>query len=488
MVELLDTGVRRSVETYLRWCTPSVLPQDTRDLDRGDVSVSAEQFGSLTANTGVFAEATARLAEIKGASELRISVTGGTGANVAIADYLAATNAPPATVLIDRAAHGSVWHAAARAGLRVRVVDGACDEHAHPLPPSPAGLTARLRQLAAAGEPAAAVWLTSPTYDGAIARVAQLSTAAHDHDALVVVDQAWGALLGMRADLPPSAISQGADIVAESTHKLGGGLQQTAVLMWHDGRVDSARLHHAYQATTTTSPSIHLAASAETAIRRAHHEPELISAPLAAIDGLQRRLHQRGLATRRPQLGAHVAAVDPFRVAVPCAPPRGYTLARQLREHAKVIVERATLDGVLLLGTFQLPPSAATHTAEALTTALSETAAPPAATGAAAAHPDSQPHLPSLDEPVYELADVARRPARRCALDGAAGAIAAGAVDVYPPGIPVVLPGYRLTEEMIGYLHTHQQQGACIRGAGAELDAVPIVADHCEPTVADPAA
>ena len=60
-----------------------------------------------------------------------------------------------------------------------------------------------------------------------------------------------------------SAMAAGADVCVQSTHKLAGGLQQTGLLHWREGRVDSELIEEAYREYVTTSPSYHLLASAD---------------------------------------------------------------------------------------------------------------------------------------------------------------------------------------------------------------------------------
>src|SRR4029450_1075028 len=80
-------------------------------------------------------------------------------------------------------------------------------------------------------------------------------------------DEAWGGHLHFHPELPPSAMDAGADIAVQSTHKLAGGLQQTGLIPWGEGRVDSELMEEAFREYVTTSPSYHLLASADAAVR-----------------------------------------------------------------------------------------------------------------------------------------------------------------------------------------------------------------------------
>lgn len=80
-----------------------------------------------------------------------------------------------------------------------------------------------------------AVLVTSPTYEGFIADIAAISAVTREFGVFLWVDQAWGSHLGYDASgehVPFSAMQLGADIVTESLHKTGGGLQGSSVLLW----------------------------------------------------------------------------------------------------------------------------------------------------------------------------------------------------------------------------------------------------------------
>src|SRR5919202_753749 len=81
---------------------------------------------------------------------------------------------------------------------------------------------------------ARAAFVVSPTYYGMAADVRGLADVAHAAGVPLIVDQAWGPHFGFHEALPPTAISQGADAMLTSTHKIAGSLTQSASL-------DSAR-------------------------------------------------------------------------------------------------------------------------------------------------------------------------------------------------------------------------------------------------------
>src|SRR5207249_3001803 len=105
---------------------------------------------------------------------------------------------------------------------------------------------------------------------GAVADVAGLAEVAHARGVPLLVDEAWGAHLRFSDRLPASALSQGADVVLSSIHKILGSLTQSAILHVGPGDlVDEADVDRAVTLTESTSPSSLLCASLDAARRHA---------------------------------------------------------------------------------------------------------------------------------------------------------------------------------------------------------------------------
>src|SRR3954464_3767756 len=77
---------------------------------------------------------------------------------------------------------------------------------------------------------ARAAFIVSPTYYGMAADIAGMAEVAHAAGVPLVVDQSWGPHFGFNEALPPTALSQGADAMLTSTHKIAGSLTQSAML------------------------------------------------------------------------------------------------------------------------------------------------------------------------------------------------------------------------------------------------------------------
>src|ERR687883_1701530 len=147
------------------------------------------------------------------------------------------------------------------------------------------------RALAAAPD-ARAAFVVSPTYYGMAADVRALAEVAHDAGVPLVVDQSWGPHFGFHDALPPTALSQGADAMLTSTHKIAGSLTQSAMLhVGHSGRVDAGKVGRVLRLLRSTSPSSLLLASLDGARRQlALHGEQGLHETLQAIGVAREKL------------------------------------------------------------------------------------------------------------------------------------------------------------------------------------------------------
>jgi lysine decarboxylase len=433
-----------------RWCTPTLLPAAAAVADPylSEASCSVDELGDPLARTGAFARLEALAARGQGADGCLLGVHGSTGGNWVIARALA-LQTPGATVLVARDSHQSVIHACQAFGLTIAFLPGGWHEPTHTLL---ASTPEEVRAELADGPPPAALWLTSPGYDGAIADVAALAGAARGvaEDPVVVVDEAWGAhleALGLTG-----ALRAGADVTVRSMHKLGGALAQTAVVAWTGTRLDPALLEMAWRQYTTTSPSYGLLANLEAALHGLD-SPQGATQLRRAV-GLAAELRERlaglGIAclTAEDLPADRARGVDPLKVTA--AVPRGLAVARGLAGRG-VIAEKAGLAGVTFVAAYHLDDDAPALVADALEAVLAE----------------------GTQDPVglwnrNLIADLPRRarahgPARtREARDLAAavGAVAGETVEAYPPGIPILVDGFEITAGAVDHLRALAAGGA----------------------------
>jgi lysine decarboxylase len=289
----------------------------------------------------------------------------------------------------------------------------------------------------------------------------------------LAVDEAWGAHLRFHPDLPPDALGCGADLVVSSTHKIVGSLTQAAMLhVGESGRVDEAVVDRSVSLVETTSPSALLGGSLDAARRQASvHGERMLSESLAAVAATREAIAGiPGLAVLDESMvgRAGIAGWDPLRPAIDVrgTGATGYRLAKvALALDEAVDFELAAEN--LVVAIFGLG-EAAGPAGERLVSAL-RTAVARLGEGEG-----GQPHEPLAPPPPWgELALTPREaflgPQEVVPFDEAAGRVAAESLAAYPPGIPNVLPGERLTRETLEYIAESVSHGGQVRGGSDRL-------------------
>lgn len=125
----------------------------------------------------------------------------------------------------------------------------------------------QVRQALEQDETIGAVLIVSPTYEGRIADVAGIAEAVHERGIPLIVDEAHGAHLGLAEGLVPNSCQAGADVVIHSVHKTLPAMTQTALLHVNGNKIDRdvlRRFLHIYQ---SSSPSYILMASIDNALQ-----------------------------------------------------------------------------------------------------------------------------------------------------------------------------------------------------------------------------
>jgi len=327
---------------------------------------------------------------------------------------------------------------------------------------TPAALDAALR----AAPDAKAAFIVSPTYYGMAADVAGCAEVAHRAGVPLVVDQAWGPHFGFNDALPPTALSQGADAMLTSTHKIAGSLTQSAMLHIGDSaRIDPAAVARALRLLRSTSPSSLLMASLDGARRQlALHGEQLLHETLEAIDVARAKLRTiPGIALVDAALVGRmgVAGYDPLRIVLDVRGTgrTGYEIADALRRSYDVHVElpmQATVVFVVGLGESAATLRRMAGDVDEVVKRISEPGATAPIVPPAAALSNTVA-IPPRDAFLGE--------AERVAVDAAVGRISCESIASYPPGVPALLPGERISAETVAYLRELAVSGARLHGA-----------------------
>ncbi|GLC76405.1 hypothetical protein PLESTF_001777200 [Pleodorina starrii] len=347
---------------------------------------------------------------------------------------------------------------------------------------------------AAQGRRVAGVLIVSPTYFGAVADVQAIAEVCHEHDVPLLVDEAHGGHFAFLPPAPspaptpsssppppppPSALRCGADLVMQSSHKVLGAMTQAAMLHASGPRVSPSRLTRALQALQSSSPSYLLLASldaarAQVAAGGAFREPCAAAQAIraAVASGCQR---VRLLDERTAGSKDSVRHFDPLRLTLLVSdlrlPGGGFQAAEWLERQYGVVPELATAKTVVLaLG----PGTTMEHAARAITaiSELDRLADPQMDPAVAAAAREAAAAAVEMRSEVVAEVEVVLTPraAHFAAAESVPAAAAVGRVSAellcpYPPGVPVLFPGERVTAAALEVLRSTLAAGGAVTGA-----------------------
>ncbi len=322
-----------------------------------------------------------------------------------------------------------------------------------------------LARVLAATPDARAAFIVSPTYYGMAADVEACAQVAHAADVALIVDQSWGAHFGFHPELPPSALHCGADAVLTSTHKLAGSLTQSAILHLVNGeRVDEATLARAIRIMRSTSTSALLLASLDAARRQlAVHGEQLLHETLHALHAAREKLRAiDGVGLLDDALVGQpgIAAYDPLRIVLDVRGTgrTGLELRDGLRHIYDGHIELATQSTMVLIVGMGETEAALLRMAGDIEEVVERMRRPGERT-----KPIRQPVEPP------EMAVTPREAflgdAERVAVEDAIGRVSCESIAGYPPGIPAILPGERLTAEIARYLRETLDSGGRLHGS-----------------------
>ncbi len=348
-------------------------------------------------------------------------------------------------ILIARNCHRSVYNAALINSLEADFVipdrvkeldtDGAV---------SPDAVRKSLSQ-----SPAAALVITSPTYDGFVSNIDEISRICHESGALLIVDAAHGAHLGLSKYFLSSARSLGADLVIESAHKTLPCLTGAAFLHICTDKVDPVRLQNFFSVYHTSSPSYPIIASIESTISLLKYRGEtLFRLQSDRLDNLYRETeHLRSFnVVRRVDL-------DKSKILISCknSSITGFELKKLLLRDYKIECEMAMPNYLLALSSLADTSLGFDKLSYALTCLDREI---PAKTNVSEAISPALPLVKMAMRDAFESDTVA------VPFEFSAGGISADFVYAYPPGSPIIAPGELITPKALALCKEFRESGA----------------------------
>ena len=424
---------------------------------------------------GIIKEAQHLAAEAFGADHTFFSVQGTSGA---IMTMIMSVCGPGDKIIVPRNVHKSIMSAI--------IFSGATPIFIHPVIDPNLGIshgitTGSVEKALKAHPDAKGVLVINPTYFGISANLEKIVEIVHSYGIPVLVDEAHGVHIHFHDELPMSAMQAGADLAATSVHKLGGSMTQSSVLNVKGNLVSPQRIQSIISMLTTTSTSYLLLASLDVARKQlATKGHELIDRTIKLANETRKSINNiEGYYCVGPEILGTKATYDfdPTKmiISVKDLGITGYEVEVWLREHYNIEVELSDLYNILCIVSIGDNSS----TTGILIEALKELASKHMAKGQPQERKAVAVHVPDIPTLALSPRDAFYSETEVIPFRESAGRIIAEFVMVYPPGIPIFIPGEIITEENIDYIEENIEAGLPVQGPEDEtFKKIRVIKEH----------
>lgn len=338
-----------------------------------------------------------------------------------------------------------------------------------------------------------AVVITSPTYEGVMSDIGAIAQVVHDFHIPLIVDSAHGAHFGYEEHFLPSPVSLGADVVVESLHKTLPSMTQTALLHQCSDRVSSRLLEKYLAIFETSSPSyVMMAAMDQCMALVEERKDELFKVFYQRLESFYQdcgNLKQIRLMDASDLCTVPGSSFDRSKLVfwVKRAPGMGPWLYDRLREDFHLQLEMASADYALAM-TSICDTDRGFDRLKAALKALDQVLDQDGFLGAGtdaertgSAHRDSAAPLMTREcflgpeRPVINSASAALCPVIPKLLKEAKGHLSGAYLYIYPPGIPLLVPGEQITEEILALIRRYEQAGLTVLGLEEDKEDEPVI-------------
>jgi len=363
------------------------------------------------------------------------------------------------TVLMARNCHCAVYHAIRMFGLHAEYIQPDYDEY---------GIAEgiRLEQVQTAlkrCELTSLVILTSPTYEGRLSELKAIADYLHGQNIPLLVDEAHGAHLSLHPTFEGSAVAAGADLVVQSLHKTLPALTQTALLHVNGSLVSLDRVRTNFKMLQTSSPSFLLLSSVDQCISALEERADEL---FTALQHKLARFYEKTKSLKQLHVIApteYAGSYDPSRIVVTTpATITGLQLAECLKKNFGIELEAGAPRHIIAITGIADTEETFEGFAEALL-AIDAALTPEPTSDIQAISPrtDSRTievtqdaannyfHYPAIPEVVYDSYAIEDAPTESLPYSACEGRISAEFLYLYPPGIPMLVPGERISGVLI---------------------------------------
>ena len=360
-------------------------------------------------------------------------------------------------IILPRNMHRSVMGAMVLGGAVPVYVDPACDERLGiPLGMRVSDVERAIRQ----NPDAKAILVNNPTYYGICSDLRSIVKLAHEHGMLCLVDEAHGTHFYFNDHLPVSAMEAGADMAAVSMHKSGGSLTQSSFLLTGPA-VSSGHVRAIINLTQTTSGSYLLLSSLDISRRNlALRGQEIFDQVIRLAEYAREEINNIGgyyAFSKELVNGDSIFDFDITKLSVNTLSMglAGIEVYDLLRDDYDIQIEFGDLGNVLAYLSIGDRP----RDIERLVSALSEIRR---RFGKAETGLMKQEYI----EPDVAASpqDAFYSPKELLPIKDTVGRVCSEFVMCYPPGIPILAPGERITPQILDYIAYAKEKGCSMTG------------------------
>lgn len=299
---------------------------------------------------------------------------------------------------------------------------------------------------------AKAVFLTYPTYFGDVFDLKSICSYAHEKGMTIIIDEAHGAHLGLSEKLPETALSQGADIVIQSTHKTLPSFTQSSMIHIKGNRIDENKLINMLRITESSSPSYLLMASLDIAVDIYKKNGfDLMDELLNNIDEFKRELYKLKNIKVDESKDYTKIFLNTKKLGI-----TGHELENILREKYNIQVELSNYYGVLLIATIGNTKDEFVNLKDVLFEIDKIY--------------KKENYLKNVSYPIklpkkiLSPREAFYMDKKNVKIENSIGKISGEYIIPYPPGVSLVSPGEEITREVIDYIIECKSKGMNVNG------------------------
>ncbi len=421
-----------------------------------------EGFDNLHHAEGILKDAQDRAAALYHSEETYFLVNGST---CGILAAVSACTARAGKILMARNCHKAAYHAAYLRGLDI--------EYLYPEKEDIFGINGGIHEdiverALEEFQDIQAVMITSPTYDGVVSNVEKIAQIVHRKGIPLIVDEAHGAHFGFHEYFPKSSVEMGADLVIHSLHKTLPSLTQTALLHVNGNRVDRECLRRFLDIYQTSSPSYVFMAGMDSCVCLLEKRGgELFESLRRNLEVFYKQTESLGciyLANHGLMGKSGIHDFDRSKLVI-SARNAGFTgnqLANLLRNRYHLELEMAG-------GSYGLALTSISDTEEGFLR-LSEALKEIDACLENKIEKNTEKSTLTIEDIVIKnevwcrIHEALESPGESVLLEKAEGKICREFVYLYPPGIPMLVPGEIISREVLGKIRRLVREGYSVQG------------------------